>query len=66
MRVRPTDVDFAAVGLQGAGQDLHQGRLSGPILADERVYLALAACEVHIAECADAAKRLVDALHLQD
>src|SRR3954452_12937241 len=36
----PLDPDLALVGPDDAGDDLHQGRLAGPVLAHERVHRA--------------------------
>ena len=44
---RPGQGDGAAVGGQGAGQDLQQGGLPGPVLADHRDELARADGQVH-------------------
>ena len=55
--------DFALVPLQGAGQDLDQGRFAGPVLAHERMDFAGLHLEVDAIERPDAGKRLRHAHH---
>ena len=56
--VRPVPVD--------AGQDLHQGRLAGPVLAADGVDLASLDGDRHVLQGLDAGERLGDGLHLQN
>ena len=44
----PCDLDGALVGLVHAGEDLHQRRLAGAVLADQAVHLAGAQLEVGV------------------
>ena len=46
-------------------EDLHQRGLAGPVLADEGVHLTDTQVEVDVVQCADARKRLVNALHAE-
>ena len=41
------DLDLALVGVVEAGEDVHQGRLAGAVLAEERVDLARRDLERH-------------------
>ena len=47
------DVYVASIGLVHTAQDLDQCRLAGAILADERVHLPFAQCEVDAVKCPD-------------
>jgi hypothetical protein len=59
------DGDRARVGAVHAGEDLHQGRLAGAVLADDRVDLARGAGEVDAVQDGDAVEGLDDAGHPQ-
>jgi hypothetical protein len=59
--------DLAArIGLVGPGQDLHQGRLAGPVLAHQGVNLARVDLQRDVRKGFDARKGLGNAAHLQD
>ena len=62
---RAVDANLARVGAMDAGQDLHQRRLAGAVLADERHDLPGRQLEVHAVERDDAGKPLGDRRHLQ-
>ena len=62
----PGDEDLAGVALIGAGQDLHQRRLAGRVVADEAEDLAGIEHEVDVAQRLHGAERLLDAAHLDD
>jgi hypothetical protein len=47
-------------------EDVHQRRLSGAVLAEERVHLPGPEVERHVVVGDDAGKRLPDAAHLED
>jgi hypothetical protein len=69
-RVRERDAaseqrDLALVGVVRAAEDLHQRRLAGAVLADQRVHLADAAVEVDAVDRGDGAEALHDAAHLE-
>ena len=60
-RDRPAvEAQLAAVGAEGAREDLQQRRLAGAVLADERVRLARRNVEADAAERAHGAERLAD------
>jgi hypothetical protein len=59
------DPDRAGVLRVHAGEDLHQRRLAGAVLADERVDLAGAQVEVDAVQDVDAEEALADAAHLE-
>ena len=54
------DCDLAGVGLEDPGDDLDQGRLAGPIVADERVHLVRPQREVSLAQRDDPPEVLLD------
>ena len=56
------DADLAVVVGVHAGEDLHQRRLAGAVLADQRVHLAGAKLEVDAVERGDAGEALGDRL----
>jgi hypothetical protein len=60
-----TEEELALVGLVDAGQQLHQRRLAGAVLADQREHLAGAQVEVHVLERLDAGEALGDALDME-
>ena len=67
---RGPETDLAAIHHEGAGRrlvhagdDLHERRLAGAVLADEAVDLARAQGEVDAPQGLDAAEALGDALH---
>ena len=60
------EADLAAIGLVDAGQDLHEGRLAGAVLTDERVDLPRSQLEGRIDERADAREFLGDPGHLDE
>ena len=59
------DGDLALVAAVGAGEDLHQRRLAGAVLADESEDLAGEHVDVDVVEGAHPRKRLADAAHRQ-
>ena len=59
------DAQLAAVGLMDAGEDLHQGRLAGAVLAEQGVHLATAQQDRSVDERADRAERLRRTVELQ-
>ena len=56
----------AGVGLVGARQGLHEGRLAGAVLAHQGMDLARVDGEVDVRQRLDARKRLRDVAHLED
>src|SRR5439155_3234650 len=54
------DRDLAGVSVVHPGDDLDQGRLAGPVVADDRVDLVRPEREVRLAQCDDTAKVLLD------
>ena len=64
--VLAVDLDRALVRRVHAGQGLHQRRLAGAVLADDRMDLAGLQVEVHTVEDLDADEALSYALHLQE
>src|SRR5207249_4144555 len=54
-RLLAVELDRARVGPDGSGEDLHQGRLAGAVLADDGVDRAAAGLEAHVQERLDAA-----------
>ena len=61
----PSSSDLALVGRGQPVQDVHQGRLAGAVLAEQRVDLAGPDVEVDPVVCDDARIALRDAAHLQ-
>ena len=59
------DLDGAGILLVDTAQDLHEGRLAGTVLADERVHLSRTQLEPAVLQRLHAGERLVDALHPQ-
>ena len=55
--------DRAGVGLDGPGRDVHQRRLAGAVLAEDRVHLAGQHLDRHVGQRGDAGVRLGDAGH---
>ena len=64
--VLAVELDRALVRRVHARQGLHQRRLAGAVLADDRVHLAGLQVEVHAVQDLDADKALAYALHLQE
>ena len=63
----PVDQDLAArIRLVGAGQDLHQRRFAGAVLAHERMDFAGMDLERDVRERPHAGERLGDVAHLED
>ena len=58
--------ELALVGVVDAGQQLHQRRLAGAVLADQREDLAGVQVEVHVLERLDAGEALADALDVEE
>src|SRR4030095_14221086 len=56
---------IVAVGIDAA-QNLHQGRLAGAVLADQRMDLPRLHREVHVAQGLDAGKALAYAAHFKN
>jgi len=54
--------DPARVGLVEAAEDLDEGRLAGPVVADQAQHLAPAQVQVDVTEGGDAAEALGDVL----
>ena len=54
---------FASVGREDAGEDVHQRRLAGAVLAEQRVNLAALEVEIDAAQSLHAAEMLGDAAH---
>ncbi len=61
----PADRDRAGVGDERAGGDVHQRRLAGAVLAEDRVHLAGQHAHRDVGQGRDAAEVLGDAGHLQ-
>ena len=64
-RTNAVEPNRPAVRLVDAGQHLHQRRLAGPVLADERDDLAAMDVEVDVGQRHDAGKAFGDSRHLQ-
>ena len=62
---RAVDPDLAVIVGVHAGEDLHQRRLAGAVLAHQRVHLAGAEVEVDAVERGDAGEALADAARAQ-
>jgi hypothetical protein len=62
----PVERDLARIGRLRSGQDLHQRRFSGAVLADERVHFAGFDIERDAVERTDAGERLHDPRHAQE
>ena len=62
----PRDHDLALVGVVQPVEDVHQGRLAGAVLAEQRMHLALAEVEADVVVRDDARKALRDVAHLED
>ena len=60
------DEDLPLVGLVQPVEDVHQRRLAGAVLAEQRVHLAAREVEVDVVVREDARKLLHDPAHLQD
>src|SRR5207253_1445525 len=61
----PVEEDLAAVDRVDAGDALDQGRLAGPVVPDERLYLAAANLEGRAAQCLDRAEALAEVTKLE-
>ena len=59
------DADLAGVGLVDAAEDLHQGALAGPVLADQGDDLAARHLQADVLEGLDAGEALGNARHRQ-
>ena len=59
-------LDLPRIGAVRARQDLEQGRLAGPVLAEERMDLGGPHFEMDVLERAHAREALADAGHLED
>ena len=59
------DHDLALVRVVEPVEDVHQGRLAGTVLAEQRVHLALAQVEVDVVVGHDAREALGDVAHLE-
>ncbi len=62
----PVDAHLAVIAGMDAGDDLHQRRLAGAVLADEAMHLAGQQREVDARQRGHAAERLADPGQLQD
>ena len=60
---RAIDPHVAGVGLDHAGENVHQRRLAGAVLAEQRMDLALAQVEIDAAQRLNAAEALDHAVH---
>ena len=60
---RAVDAHFAGVGLDDAGENVHQRRLAGAVFAEQRMNLPAMQIEVHATERLNAAEALDDAGH---
>ena len=60
------DPDLAVIGRVDAGEDLHQRRLAGAVLAHQSVDLAAAQVEIHPAQGRHAGEALGDARRLEE
>ena len=60
----PLEPDRAGVAAVDAGEDLHQGGLAGPVLADQGVDLTGTELEAAVVERVNAREALADAGHL--
>ena len=59
----PVDLDLALIRRDHAGENIHQGRLAGAVLAKQRVDFPALEIEIDAAQCLRAAKALDDATH---
>ena len=57
--------DRSLIGLIDAGQDLHEGRFAGAVLAHDAKHLALIERQGHVVENRHTEKRLGDAVHFE-
>ena len=62
----PVHAEHAGVGRVDAGEQLHERRLAGAVLADEREHLAEAQLEVHVVERLHAGESLAHALQFEE
>ena len=62
----PSTQDLPAVGRVGAGQHPHQGRLAGPVAADETDDFPCIEVDADVADGMDATERDADVAHLDD
>ena len=60
------DGDRAAVGSERAGEDVHQGRFAGAVVADEADAFARVDREIDAVKRADGAEMLFDAVQRDD
>ena len=59
------ELEGAGVGRVDAGDDLHQRRLAGAVLAHQRVHMAALQAELHVVERQHAGERLADVVDLE-
>ena len=59
----PVDVNFASVRRDNPGEDVHQGRLAGAVLAQQRMDLAGIQVEIDAAQRVHAAEALAHIRH---
>src|SRR5699024_8763624 len=64
--LRSIDPDGALVALVYPGEDLHQRRLPGTVLADKHQHLAGVEPELNVLQCVDTWEALADPLHLKE
>ena len=62
----PRSTDLARVGLVEPVEDVHQRRLAGAVLAEQRVHLAARELEVDVVVRDDAGEHLRDPAQLED
>ena len=66
LRRRAADQHVAGIAVIGAGQDLHQRRLAGRIVADQPHDLARIEPQIDVVQGPHGAERLADVAHLDD
>ena len=62
----PIEQDLSAVFCNDTGQDLHQGRFASAVLAQKGVAASALHLQINVTQRLDAAKALLDAVHLND
>src|ERR1700731_1177962 len=60
-----TDIERSGIGLDGAGDDFDQRRLSCPVFADQRMHFCFEQIEGYVLQSANARERLADRLGFQ-
>ena len=62
----PIEQDLSAVFCNDTGQDLHQGRFASAVLAQKGMAASALHLQINVTQRLDAAKALLDAVHLND